>query len=354
MPEADLTSVRTLVTSVTKLAKHLGVAPASVYRWIKLNRLPGRFIIKIANLYDVELWDLIPLTGSDETDKSRVKNKSREILKTLMEVFKGKLTLDEAVTKTGSSPISLKLILTHWGDELPTLYTTLEQLDQDRITLVEACERLQVTTSTMHGIRRKYGYAPGHPVGTPKVKSQRMDISKEWALLCIAGRKTAVEAAHESGLSERTIFRAIERISPLSMNELSPWPIVFREAYVVELEQKLPNYAQKWLEFAREQRLFVDKLPEYMETPANWKHLPLKRLLIGVLMGEASLQEVAASKGTDPTILKTLFTGDLQPLGLTFDEVSQLPLQHQLALAEVFIAMMQRRRRFVEKPSRQG
>lgn len=115
---------------------------------------------------------------------------------------------------------------------------------------------------------------------------------------------------------------------------------------MVELEQKLPNYAQKWLEFAREQRLFVDKLPEYMETPANWKHLPLKRLLIGVLMGEASLQEVAASKDTDPTILKTLFTGDLQPLGLTFDEGSQLPLQHQLALAEVFIAMMQRKRRF--------
>ena len=159
-------------------------------------------------------------------------------------------------------------------------------------------------------------------MGTPKVKSQRMDISKESALLCIAGRKTAVEAAQESGLSERTIFRAIERISPLSMNELSPWPIVFREAYVVELEQKLPNYAQKWLEFAREQRLFVDKLPEYMETPANWKPLPLKRLLIEVLMGEASLQEVAKSKDTDPTILKTLFTGDLQPLGLTFDEVS--------------------------------
>ena len=114
-----------------------------------------------------------------------------------MDVYQGVITLDQAVTLTGSSEISLKLILGHWGDELPTLYTTLEQLDQKRIDLDEACKRLKVAKYTMHGIRRKYGYAPGPLQSTKALPTLpvRMDRNKELALVCIAGRGTVKEVA---------------------------------------------------------------------------------------------------------------------------------------------------------------
>lgn len=36
--DVDLTSVRTLVKSVSKLAKHLQVSNSAIYRWIEVNR----------------------------------------------------------------------------------------------------------------------------------------------------------------------------------------------------------------------------------------------------------------------------------------------------------------------------
>ena len=112
----DLTSVRSLVTSVTKLARHLKLTNNAVYRWINVNRIPGAHVIRVANFYDVELYDLLSLTGSDNANEVTVSLKPRSVLKALMEVFCGRMTLDQAVAETGQSLISLKLILVHWGD----------------------------------------------------------------------------------------------------------------------------------------------------------------------------------------------------------------------------------------------
>lgn len=346
----DLTSVRTLVTSATTLARHLKLTPNAVYRWIRVNRIPGNYIIKVANFYDVEIRDLLPLTGSDKNNEVRLSLKPRTTLETLMRVFRGEISLAEAVTITRQSKISLKLILTHWGDELPTLYTTLEQLDQRRIDLDEACRRLNVAKYTMHGIRRKYGYAPGpvkriRPVPTLPA---RRDKCREIAIACIAGKISVHDAAHQNKLSERTIFRAIDRISHLKMMDLALWPVVYREAYAAEIEHNLPKFAEKWLQFGREKRLFVDKSPKYPKTPENWRLAPLKRMLAGYLLGEASLEEIAASKGADPEILVQLFTGDLRSIDLTFEQVQGMSLQHQLALADLLLAMLDRKRKVVE------
>ena len=60
----DLTSVKTLVTSPSTLAAHLQLTTNAIRRWIKVNRIPGSSVIKVANFYDVELVDLLPLTGA--------------------------------------------------------------------------------------------------------------------------------------------------------------------------------------------------------------------------------------------------------------------------------------------------
>ena len=65
------------------------------------------------------------------------------------------------------------------------------------------------------------------------------------------------------------------------------------------------------------------------------------------MLGEVTLQEVADAKGGDAEAFAALFTSDLRPLGLTFEEASQLSITHQVALAEVLLAVLDRRRKFV-------
>lgn len=346
----DLTSVRTLVKSVSALARHLKMTTNSIYRWIAVNRIPGAHIIRVASFYDVEVAQLLPLTGSDENNEITLKLKPRSVLKTLMDVFQGTITIEQAMDITSSSKISLTLILTHWGDELPALYTTLEQLDQKRIDLEEACRRLGVTKNTLHGIRRKYGYAPGALTSTKPESTlpARRSRSREAALRCIAGKITVKDAARELNISERTLFRAIDDLSKHKLNELNAWPRVFREALVEEIESEAQPTVSKWLEFANSHRLFVNRTKEYSFTPTDWRNLPLKKLLAGTLLGKSTLDKVAHSRGATPRVLRTLFTGNLRPLGVTFEQVERLPLTHQLALAELILALMDRKRKVVK------
>ena len=188
----DLTSVRTLITSVTKLAKALECSVYAVYQWIKLNRLPGKRIVKIANYYNVELPDLLHLTGSDASRTTRALTKPKNTLATLIEVYRGAKTLEDACSELGIPLISGRLIMTHWGEELPTLFTTLTQLDEKRISLETTMQRLGVTKYTLHGIRSKYGFAPGRVKRTRHVSQikERTEAQDQAALRVIAGLMT--------------------------------------------------------------------------------------------------------------------------------------------------------------------
>lgn len=353
MPKPDLTSVRSLVTSVSKLARHLGITSNGVYRWIKVNRIPGAHIIKMANFYDVEIPELLHLTGSDKSNAVTANVKPKDTLKELLEVYKGTRTLTEACGELGISELSGKMVMTHWGDELPTLYTTLVQLEEGRIDLEAAMARLHVSKYTLHGLRRKYGFAPRSQEGykaAPKKEPKRLkkrDTQKEVALQVISGKLSAQEGADLTGSSYRTIWRCIERLTPVRVNQIADWPETFRAALVVEIDKNLPNYAQKWVEFAEKERLFLKKTTKYPKTPTNWKHEGVKRLLVAVLLGEASLDEIAHARGGEPEMVAGLFTSDLRILGLTFDEVQEMSMAHQLALADLYLAVMDRKRRVV-------
>lgn len=345
--KADLSSVRTLITSVSKLAKALRLTNNALYRWIAVNRIPAKYLVRVANFYDVELRDLLPLTGSDISHPNIRNLKPRSVLSTLIQVYRGAKTLEEAVTETGQPEIALKLILTHWGDELPTLYTTLEQLDQGRIDLEEACIRLNVAKYTLHGLRRSYGYAPGRLKKTKETTiTARKGANQDVALLCIAGKMKVAEASEKFGISGRTIFRTIEEMSPRRMMDLTKWPNSMRAAYAEELKWSAEKYSEAWMEFAEKERLFLPKSPNYPDTPASWKGQTLKRLLVGVLLGEAPLDEIAKSRGADPNMLRNLFSGDLQNLALTYDQVSATPMPHQTALAELLMATVNRKRKW--------
>ena len=354
----DLTSVRTLITSVTKLAKHLEITSGSVYQWIKVNRIPGAHVIKVANFYDVEVRDLLPLTGSDKTHGHRVNKKPRTILPALLEVYRGSKTLDEACAETGVSLRSATLVMVNWGDELPTLYTTLEQLDQGRISLDQAAQRLKISKITLHGLRSKYGYAPG--AKQPGEKAQALqkrrearDVlenkMREQAFRAISGDVTAVEAAKAAGVAYRTMFRTIEAVSPRKLNELSAWPKAFRKAYACELSGNAPSLVESWLKFAADHRLLLKNMPRNPSAPKSWAGVTVKRMLVGVLLGEVSVEDIAAAREVPASTVRSAFTSDLMTLNLTFDVVMNLPYEHQIALAELLMAVVDRKRKFVPR-----
>ncbi len=238
------TSVRELIKSVSKIARHLKVSKSAIYRWITVDRIPGERLMEIAAYYKHTPRDLIHLTGSEKTNDARVIAKSRNVLATLMEVYRGQKTLEEALEETGMSRISLALIQKRWGDRLPTLYTTLEQLDQGRINLVEASNRLNVTKSTLHGIRGKYGYRPGHlqAKGKParakesaELRVQRAEASLAAAFDCIAGKTTIQEAALAAGVCDRTVMRTIAKVSAVGVGVLNQVDDDVRDAYLADL-----------------------------------------------------------------------------------------------------------------------
>ena len=347
MASPDLTSVTTLTKNPTKLARELKLTPAAIYRWRKVNRIPGSHIIKVANFYNVEVLDLLPLTGSDKSADPKVILKPRDTIPTLLNVQKGIITPDDA-SKMLKLPIkSLKLILTNWGDRLETLYDTLTRLELGVVSLDQGAAALGIAKYTLHGIRRKYGFAPGAIKRTRPEPTlpKRKAAAYEAALDVLAGKASAKDKADELGISSRTIFRKIEEISPLKIQDLAAFPDTFKRAYAEEIDKKLPFYAEKWMKIAESSRLFIRKSTKYPETPQSWRDAQLVRMLVGVLLGEAPLNEIAASRGVDPAILAGLFNSHLRAYDLTWSEVSAMGFNHQVALAELLLWTMDGKRK---------
>lgn len=238
-------TVRELIKSVSPIARHLRVSKSAVYRWIGVNRVPGEHLLKLSAYYKYTPTDLLHLTGSEKTNNTRVVLKERVVLATMLEVYRGQKTLEQALQETGQSKISLTLIQKCWGDRLPTLYTTLEQLDQGRIALDDACERLNVTKCTMHGIRRKYGYQPG-PIKAkerPAEKPNHKEATIAAALECIAGRMTISEAAKQAQVCGRTIMRAVSRLSVVGLRDLAMLTKDVRSAYSADIAENDTEYS---------------------------------------------------------------------------------------------------------------
>lgn len=231
-------TVRELVKSAGDAARRLKVSKSAVYRWIRVNRIPGMHLIKLSTYYGYDPKTLIHLTGSEKTNETKVVIKPRTVLAAMMSVFREETTLEEAAKATGQSKISLCLIQRRWGDRLPTLYTTLEQLDQGRITSREAAERLKVSNSTMYGIRRKYGYSPG-PLPAKKQKEPKPDTSeirKKAVIGCISGEIKIKQAAKDAGVCERTILREIDKLCPVKIRQLNRMSKEERAVFVEKIK----------------------------------------------------------------------------------------------------------------------
>ena len=128
----DTSTVRSLITSVTELAKHLGYSENAIYRWINVNRIPAGKLLKIASFYNIEIP--FHLSTSDKKNKNQLKYKPKDTLPMCLKVQSGEMTEEEAAKVLGLHPRSIQLIIKNWGDDLQTLHEVLSQLDKKAIS----------------------------------------------------------------------------------------------------------------------------------------------------------------------------------------------------------------------------
>lgn len=319
-------TLRDLVKNQAALARDVGVSVQTVRNWLDLNAIPPRRVIAVANALDVELTELLPF--AQKTYKPvRTKPKTLDDLRAVLE---GNYDPDDP---------SAQRIKGTWGDRIPLLYQTLTRLQNKEITVTEAAEILGITKGAVHNIRKRYGTAPGPIKGARRPEGRYKLGAKEARKLTldvIAGRKSARSAAETARISLRTLHRHIEDVlRPLYLNEISHWSKNFRLALAYEIEKNLPKYSEMWRKWAEERHLLLKKAPSWPKSPANWREVSIRRVIIAILTGEHTVTDLGAMRGGGAHILVEHVERELRQMGVP---ALSLTIHHQAAAAEIILA----------------
>jgi hypothetical protein len=314
------------------IARALGRSDLTVRRWIENNKVPPKMAIKLANVLDVEIPEILPFADRAKSQTKPTMAKSMSDFEVIDHYRQtGVLPSDTALTEH-----SVKSVLVYWGDRWPLMYKTIMGLHRGEITASDAAKTLGITPGAIHNIRRRYGLNPGRrkkaaPI-TPPTKKVRL-----LALDVIAGRVSAVAASKSNpDVSLRTLHRHIElMIRPEMLNELAHWSLNFRSAYALDVDKKRGRVVLLWRKQAEKRGFLLKKRPTLPKPVTNWRSAPLWRLAVAVLLGEQDLEEIALLRGGEAHILGDLVEGYLRQMNLDGWDRS---LFHKAAAAEVILA----------------
>ena len=322
-------TLRQLVKNQAALARDVGVSVQTVRIWLELNAIPPHRVIAVAIALDVEITDLLPFAHKAYKPVS-TKPKTLDDLRLILE---GKVDPDDP---------SAQRIKGAWGARLPLLYTTLVKLQGKVITVTEAAEILGITKGAVHNLRKRYGVAPGrlkaakHPEGRYKLGAKE---ARKLTLDVIAGRKSArsaAQGAETARISLRTLHRHIEDVlRPLYLNEISHWSKNFRLALAYEIEKNIEKYSLEWRKWAEERHLLLKKAPSWPKSPANWREVSIRRVIIAILTGEHTVTDLTAMRGGEAHILMEHVARELRQMGMP---ALSLTIHHQAAAAEIILA----------------
>lgn len=325
-------ALRDLIKKPAQVARTLNVSETTVRTWIELNAIPPRRVIAVANALDMELPHLMWF-AQKATKPVKILRKTPDDLEALLAAYEGRPYV------SGLPEASVRMTLARWGERFPLLYQTLMALDRGETTMSEAAKALGITKSALSNIRSRYGMAPGAVKAAPKPVSTREIVGKAIQTLIydvIAGRKTAREAAQSSGGSLRTFHRHLESVlRPQTLNEISHWSPAFRYALAHEVASGGERHTVKWRKWCEERNLLLKKKVKYPQGSPNWRNEPMKRLLVAYLTGEMTLEELAAARGGEASVIRGAFKKELEAMGMPAMELS---IHHQAAVAEVVLA----------------
>lgn len=327
----------------TALAREMGVTLNTVRAWIERGYVPARQLAKFCNALDIELAEGLNLASKpDEVPQSaKTLAKPPETLATLVEVKRGHLTLEEAVQRLGLPIASLKIAYSQNEHRLFELYSTLTEFSEGRIGIKEATERLNMSRTNVYYLMRVYGVPKPEREVKPRPVGRYKKVQPTYeklALDVIAGRTNAKKAAENTGMAQRTLHRYIEKmISPRGLNELAHWPHSFRLALAHEIEHGQPKIVEKWVDFAQKHGLILEKRVRRLPEVRNWREVDIRRTLIAVLQGEATLDEIVVMRRGAKKPLESAFDGICKGHGLRYAEVASLPVVHQMAFADLLV-----------------
>jgi len=322
----------------TELAAQLNVTPKTINTWEELNAIPPSRITKVAVALQVAPGDLFPyMKRAYKPVKSSVKNGYDDLVAINNAYYKKPYS-------TTLSQKAVNSILRAWGDRWPSIFETLTRLHTKEIGPTEAAGILNLSVSTIHGLRRRYGLNPG-PLKAEKKPPKQKEITKVQAkklsLDVISGRKTVIQAAKETGMSLRTLHRHLAvYLRPQMLNEISHWSLNFRQTLAHEVDRGSVRRSVSLREWAKTRNLTLNKKPKWPKLPKSregWRTLSARQVAILILSGQTSIDELAEERGASPSVIGDIIRSQVKPLG----ETAPLTLQvaHQAALAEVLIAL---------------
>lgn len=325
----------------TKLANELGVSLTAVSVWMKKGYVPAGKLIRFCNTLNIDL-DLALCDRPDKVERSqRTLNKPAGTLECLVEVQRGAMTIDEAAEQLDLSPHALQIAYAQNEHRLFLLYSTLTAFADERINVQEAAKALGVSKTQVYYLMRTYGMERPKRQPEPKELGRYTKAKPKYeklALDVIAGRTNALRASQEEGVAERTLHRHIKRlIGDLSLNVISHWPKSFRLAFANELETGERKWVEKWVEYTQKHGLILEKRVRKLQEVVNWREVGPTRILIAVLQGEGTLDEIATLRRGAQKPLKSAFDGVLKAFDLRYDEAMTLSVWHQMALADILV-----------------
>lgn len=325
----------------TRLARELGVSINTINAWIAKGYVPAKRLVAFCNALDIDL-NLDLCSQPDETlPSNRTLHKPSGTLECLIEVQRGNMTIEAAAEQLGVTPHTLQIAYAQNEHRLFLLYSTLTAFSEGRINAEEAAKALDVSKTQIYYLVRTYGVEkPQRKVAPKKVGryTQNKSVYEKLTLDVVANRTNAKVAAEENNVSERTLHRYIKKaIEPHSLTELAHWPASLRLAMAHEIEHGEPNYVGKWVDFAKKHGLVLEKRVRPVKPVTNWREVRPERMLIAIFHGEATLDEIVELRRGAKKPLLSLFDGVLKAFGLNYAQAANLPVAHQMAIADLLI-----------------
>lgn len=159
------------------------------------------------------------------------------------EYIQEKITLEEAAEKLNLSETDLKFRITRYGKKLPIVLKTLDRIRDDEITRDQACNILKISPRQVNNLMLTW-QAP-RPLKQylidKAVSVVKWEIRKKYAVEFIAGTCTIEEAAENSEVSERQIRRwvidLLKRHFQMTFKDLKEVTLARRRRLADEIEE---------------------------------------------------------------------------------------------------------------------
>lgn len=320
---------------ISRLAKKMGVSAVAVSTWVKLDTVSQRKALSVAVALDQDPLFIQSFVKPITYETKKIV-KDPSAYDTILAAYYGK----PYEIKPPMTERSLLQILNKWGDKVPLLIESLRKVITGDLNVKGIAKILGMGTQEAYDLMSRYGV----PASKYRVKKQKepghytlvQRKVPKYVKAIIEGTMTRSQVIKETGISSSTIYRYVsEALNGYTLYNLTWWPASFRFAYAHEIDKGLPRLVPHWVKMCNENGWKRIEDFQGLGTIDNWRLVTTRRLLMAVLFGEISVNELAQLRDTEPALLHKLFDRELAHLGLTAKQAFNMSIWHQYAIMDM-------------------